>query len=108
MQIQETGFEQQRFNNYYDTLKRHRTRTSISPKDKNNLYADIKDFKQEFQDLKNTAEKLPDEYVDELCDLDQYPFDGVLDEIDDVEDWCDEVDEFLKDDIDNLYTGKNF
>lgn len=101
MQIKETNLEQKKFNNYYDTVEKFRARTAISPKEKNNLYADIKDFKQEFEDLKNTAEKLPDEYVDQLCDLDQYPFDGVLDEIDTVENWCDEVDEFLKSDINN-------
>lgn len=40
MKVIETSFEQQKFNNYYDTLKNHKTRTSISPKDKNNLYTD--------------------------------------------------------------------
>lgn len=78
---------------------------NISPKEKNNLYADIKDFQEEFRDLQNTAEKLPDEYIDQMCSSSSYPFNDVIDEVNDVEDWCQEAEEFLKGDIDTLYYG---
>ena len=78
-----------------------RTQTAISPAEKNNLYADIKDFEEEFRDLQDTAERLPDSYIDQVCSTSSYPFDVAIDEVQDVEDWCSEAEEFLKDDINN-------
>ena len=78
-----------------------RTQTAISPAEKNNLYADIKDFEEEFRDLQDTAERLPDSYIDQVCDTASYPFEVAIDEVQDVEDWCSEAEEFLKDDISN-------
>ena len=78
-----------------------RTQTAISPAEKNNLYADIKDFEEEFRDLQDTAERLPDSYIDQVCDTASYPFEVAIDEVKDVEDWCSEAEEFLKDDINN-------
>ena len=78
-----------------------RTQTAISPAEKNNLYADIKDFEEEFRDLQDTAERLPDSYIDQVCSTSSYPFDVAIDEVHNVEDWCSEAEEFLKDDINN-------
>lgn len=78
-----------------------RSKSSISPKAKNELFADLKAFQAEFKDLQATAEALPDEYVDELCSTNSYPFDVALDEVDEIDDWCEEAEEFLKADINN-------
>lgn len=78
-----------------------RTQTAISPAEKNNLYADIKDFEEEFRDLQDTAERLPDSYIDQVCSTSSYPFEVAIDEVQNVEDWCSEAEEFLKDDINN-------
>ena len=78
-----------------------RSQTAISPAEKNNLYADIKDFEEEFRDLQDTAERLPDSYIDQVCSTSSYPFDVAIDEVQNVEDWCSEAEEFLKDDINN-------
>ena len=89
----------------FDRLARRRddfrTQTAISPAEKNNLYADIKDFEEEFRDLQDTAERLPDSYIDQVCSTLSYPFDVAIDEVQNVEDWCSEAEEFLKDDINN-------
>ena len=84
-----------------DERDEFRTQTAISPAEKNNLYADIKDFEEEFRDLQDTAERLPDSYIDQVCSTSSYPFDVAIDEVKDVEDWCSEAEEFLKDDINN-------
>lgn len=94
---------QDEFNRY--AAARDQYYANISPREKNDLYADIKDFEEEFRDLQNTAEKLPDEYIDQMCSTSSYPFDAVIDEVDDVDDWCQEVEEFLKKDINTLYYG---
>lgn len=95
----EYGLTQDQFNSLANSRSDFDARTSISPREKNNLFSDIKDFEQEFKDLKRTAERLPDEYIDKVCDYSSYPFDDVLDEVQDVENWCLEAEEFLKDDI---------
>lgn len=87
------------------TAARDQYYANISPREKNDLYADIKDFEEEFRDLQNTAEKLPDEYIDQMCSTSSYPFDDVIDEVDGVDDWCQEAEEFLKNDINTLYYG---
>ena len=84
-----------------DEFRAHRAQTDISPAEKNNLYADIKDFEEEFRDLQDTAERLPDSYIDQVCSTSSYPFDVAIDEVQNVEDWCSEAEEFLKDDINN-------
>lgn len=111
--INETSIDQLRFNAIADEIDNFRARTSISPVDKNNLYADIKDFEEEFKDLQATAERLPDAYIDQVCASDSYPFDEVIDEVDEIEDWCNDAEEFLKDDINkwgtlNQYRGSNY
>ena len=92
---------QNEFNRLARRRDEFRTQTAISPAEKNNLYADIKDFEEEFRDLQDTAERLPDSYIDQVCDTASYPFEVAIDEVKDVEDWCSEAEEFLKDDINN-------
>lgn len=92
---------QAEFNRLTKRRDEFRSRTAISPAEKNNLYADIKDFEEEFRDLQDTAERLPDSYIDQVCSTSSYPFDVAIDEVQNVEDWCSEAEEFLKDDINN-------
>ena len=92
---------QDEFNRLARRRDEFRTQTAISPAEKNNLYADIKDFEEEFRDLQDTAERLPDSYIDQVCDTASYPFEVAIDEVQNVEDWCSEAEEFLKDDINN-------
>ena len=92
---------QDEFNKLAKRRDDFRTQTAISPAEKNNLYADIKDFEEEFRDLQDTAERLPDSYIDQVCSTSSYPFDVAIDEVQNVEDWCSEAEEFLKDDINN-------
>ena len=92
---------QAEFNRLAKRRDEFRAQTAISPAEKNNLYADIKDFEEEFRDLQDTAEHLPDAYIDQVCDTASYPFDVAIDEVQNVEDWCSEAEEFLKDDISN-------
>ena len=92
---------QDEFNRLARRRDEFRSQTAISPAEKNNLYADIKDFEEEFRDLQDTAERLPDSYIDQVCDTASYPFDVAIDEVHNVEDWCSEAEEFLKDDINN-------
>ena len=92
---------QAEFNRLAKRRDEFRTQTAISPAEKNNLYADIKDFEEEFRDLQDTAERLPDSYIDQVCSTSSYPFDVAIDEVQNVEDWCSEAEEFLKDDINN-------
>ena len=92
---------QAEFNRLARERDEFRTQTAISPAEKNNLYADIKDFEEEFRDLQDTAERLPDSYIDQVCSTSSYPFDVAIDEVHNVEDWCSEAEEFLKDDINN-------
>lgn len=90
---------QAEFNRLARRRDEFRVQTDISPAEKNNLYADIKDFEEEFKDLQDTAERLPDSYIDQVCSTSSYPFDVAIDEVQNVEDWCSEAEEFLKDDI---------
>ena len=92
---------QDEFNRLARRRDEFRTQTAISPAEKNDLYADIKDFEEEFRDLQDTAERLPDSYINQVCSTSSYPFDVAIDEVQDVEDWCSEAEEFLKDDINN-------
>ena len=92
---------QAEFNRLAKRRDEFRSQTAISPAEKNNLYADIKDFEEEFKDLQDTAERLPDSYIDQVCSTSSYPFDVAIDEVQNVEDWCSEAEEFLKDDINN-------
>ena len=92
---------QDEFNRLARRRDEFRSQTAISPAEKNNLYADIKDFEEEFKDLQDTAERLPDSYIDQVCSTSSYPFDVAIDEVQNVEDWCSEAEEFLKDDINN-------
>ena len=90
---------QDEFNRLARRRDEFRTQTAISPAEKNNLYADIKDFEKEFRNLQDTAERLPDSYIDQVCSTSSYPFEVAIDEVQNVEDWCSEAEEFLKDDI---------
>ena len=92
---------QDEFNRLARRRDEFRIQTAISPAEKNNLYADIKDFEEEFRDLQDTAERLPDSYIDQVCSTSSYPFDVAIDEVHNVEDWCSEAEDFLKDDINN-------
>lgn len=95
---------QDEFNRLARERDEFRAQTAISPVEKNNLYADIKDFEEEFRDLQATAERLPDSYIDRVCGTASYPFEDVIDEVQNVEDWCSEAEEFLKDDINSWGT----
>ena len=92
---------QDEFNRLARRRDEFRAQTDVSPAEKNNLYADIKDFEDEFRDLQATAERLPDSYIDQVCSTSSYPFDVAIDEVQNVEDWCSEAEDFLKDDINN-------
>ena len=71
----------------------------VSKKDKWNLKMDIESLKKELVDLQNTASQLPDEYVREVCDFDSYPFDDEIDDDQNLNSWCTEVDNFLDDSL---------
>ena len=96
---QARALTQKEFNSVYDMRHREQLHGSISTRDKWNLKMDIKDLKQELKDLQNTAAHLPDPYVAELCDTESYPFDDVIDDDRELNDWCDEMDAFLADSL---------
>lgn len=89
------------FNNRSDAYLRNRARSSVSTKDKWNLKMDIAELKGDLVDLQNTASKLPDEFVDELCDTSSYPFDDPIDDDQSLNSWCSEMDNFLSQDLDS-------
>lgn len=100
---------QAQFNRAYQQkadYDRYMSQGAISIKDKQNLRYDIDAFKKEFNDLKRTAAELPDSYVSEICNTNDYPFEEPVDEVENVNTWCNEVDEFLKQDIESF--GMNF
>lgn len=99
--VLEYGPSQSEFNSMLANRENSYRSTAISQREKNNLYADIKDFEQEFKDLQRTASELPDDYMARVCDTQSYPFDEVIDDVADVEDWCHEAEAFLKSDIDS-------
>lgn len=90
---------QSEFNSAYDMRAKDRLHGAISTKDKWDLKMDIKALKNELKDLQNTAAELPDNYVEELCATDSYPFDDVIDDDTELNDWCDEMDAFLADSL---------
>ena len=67
----------------------------VSNKERWNLKMDIESLKKKLTDLQNTTSNLPDEYVSDLCDTDNYPFDDDIDNETSLGDWCNEVDDFL-------------
>ena len=81
----------------YDIRRSDKAKYSISQKDKWNLKMDVAQLKKEMQDLQDTASKLPDEFVDEMCATENYPFDDVIDDDTELENWCDDVNDFLND-----------
>lgn len=96
------------FNSRSDAYLRNRARGSVSTKDKWNLKMDIADLKGDLIDLQNTAAKLPDEFVDEICDTSSYPFDDPIDDDQSLNSWCSEMDDFLSQDLDNWGVNKKF
>lgn len=83
----------------FDNLYKQKVNGMVSAKDKWNLKMDIESFKKELVDLQNTASKLPDAYVKEVCDFDSYPFDSEIDNDLDLNSWCTDVDDFLSDSL---------
>lgn len=84
-----------------------RARGSVSTKDKWNLKMDIAELKGDLIDLQNTASGLPDEFVDEICDTESYPFEQPIDDDLALNNWCNEMDAFLSQDLDNWGSKKN-
>lgn len=85
--------------NTYDDAYKRKVNNMVSKKDKWNLKMDIESLKKELVDLQNTASQLPDEYVREVCDFDSYPFDDEIDDDQNLNSWCTEVDNFLDDSL---------
>lgn len=100
--------DQAQFNRLYKQRMDYEKRYKLTPGEKFNLKQDLEAFKKEFEDLKATAAELPDDYVEQICGQDGYPFSDVIDEVN-VRDWIAEVEEFLKssdDYLDNMYTSR--
>lgn len=93
--LSEAQLDQSGFNNAYDRREQDRIHGSVSEKDKWNLKMDVLALKDKLNDLQDTAEALPDVYVEQLCSVDSYPFEEVIDDSEELEDWCDDMDEFL-------------
>lgn len=72
----------------------------ISPREKWNLKMDIADLKHDLVALQDTTSELPDEYVDELCDVASYPFENPIDDDQALNKWCGVVDDFLSQGLD--------
>lgn len=89
-----------KYENVYDDYARRRIDQQVSKKDKWNLKMNIDSLKKEILDLQQTTADLPDAYVREVCNLDAYPFEDVIDEDQELTTWCSEVDEFLNDSLD--------
>lgn len=92
--------------NAYDDAYKRKVNNMVSKKDKWNLKMDIESLKKELVDLQNTASQLPDEYVREVCDFDSYPFDDEIDDDQNLNSWCTEVDNFLDDSL-NIYRSSS-
>lgn len=86
--------------NVYDDYLRRVADQKVSKKDKWNLKMNIDSLKKEIIELQNTTADLPDDYVREVCNLDAYPFEDVIDEDQELTTWCSEVDDFLNDSLD--------
>jgi len=86
--------------NVYDDYLRRVADQKVSKKDKWNLKMNIDSLKKEIIELQQTTADLPDDYIREVCNLDAYPFDDVIDEDQELTTWCSEVDEFLNDSLD--------
>ena len=92
----------QKLNEYsaqFAQMRKNKLDRSISKKEKWNLKMDIEALKKELIDLQSTASELPDEYVNEICQSENYPLDDVIDNDLELNQWCDEMDEFLSDSL---------
>lgn len=104
--------------NLYDDLYKQKINGMVSPKDKWNLKMDIESLRKKLVDLQMTASQLPDEYVKEVCDFDSYPLDLDIDNDQELNMWCTDVEEFLDDSLSfkenrrlkegESYFGKNY
>ena len=90
-------FNEAEFESVYAKAAKQNALNSVSPKDKWNLKMDVEEVKKDFNELQNATEKLPDNFVKEMCSTDSYPFEEPVDEVTDMNQWCNEVDDFLKD-----------
>lgn len=102
-----TELNQSEFNRLASHHIDQRARGSVSTKDKWNLKMDIAELKGDLIDLQNTASDLPDEFVDEICDTESYPFEQPIDDDLALNNWCNEMDAFLSQDLDNWGSKKN-
>jgi hypothetical protein len=87
----------------FNRLAAHHTdvtaRGSVSPSDKWNLKMDIAELKSDLVDLQDTASKLPDPFIDEICKTESYPFNDPIDDDYSLNYWCNEMDDFLSQDL---------
>lgn len=83
----------------FEQMRRTKLDRAISTKDKWNLKMDIDSLKKELIDLQDTAAKLPDDYVREICDSENYPFEDVIDDDQELNTWCAELEDFLNDSL---------
>lgn len=94
---------QANFNSLYNRNQAYQAlqaANAISPKDKYNLQMDVKKVKSDISQLQDTAAGLPDDFVDTICDdALSYPLDEPIDEDKELTTWCNEVDEFLNQDL---------
>lgn len=91
---------QMSFNRRYDASRSYHANYDISPREKYDLQMDVKKVKSDISQLQDTAERLPDEFVDSICNKQlSYPLDRPIDEDKELTSWCDEVDDFLGQDL---------
>lgn len=83
----------------FEQMRRTKLDRAISTKDKWNLKMDIDSLKKELIDLQDTAARLPDDYVREICDSENYPFEDVIDDDQELNTWCAELEDFLNDSL---------
>lgn len=72
---------------------------AVSTRDKWNFKMDVESLKSKLSDVQDSASKLPDEYVEELCNFSSYPFEDAIDDDQELNTWCAEVDGFLNDSL---------
>lgn len=96
------------YKSVFDDYAKRKIDQQVSKKDKWNLKMDIESLKKELTDLQNTAADLPDEYVDEVCNFESYPFEDVIDNDQELTAWCNEVDEFLNDSLNMTNKEKQY
>lgn len=83
----------------FQRLRKSQLDKALSPKEKWDLKMDIAELKKGLTDLQDTTSRLPDDYINEICNTDNYPFDSPIDNDFELNRWCDDVDNFLDNSI---------